>query len=811
MRYALNSLRHLLVVGTLALAVVACSGDAEPTNTPANPPPTDAPSSPPPTNTPASPPPTNTPTSPPPTNTPASPPPTNTPTSPPPTNTPASPPPTSTPVSATEPLSTVASIYPMQYFAERVGGDRVNSRVLVPPGAEAHGFELTPRDIRAISEADVVAMNGLGLELWMERVLESLGDEVSGIVVEAAYAEAAVPFADEHGHGHEDEHAHEDEHGSMEEDEHGHIGRLLVADGVEASLSVIDLGTGGVESGIFEIAGPNASIYPSLTHRYGFVLARGPESGDDRIHIFDGGVFYVPHGDHYDLISEPVSRHSLEIVEEWPVHSVNSHGWTAIFADTNGHVILINEEDLASSRGDYEPIVLEAGIQHGTGFAISDEHVIMSVNNPLCTEFIPSGDCLPLGVVVRTFDNEVVYDAANNSCPGLHGESHNAHGAVFGCFGGVLFVQWHDGQYEHEIIPYPEETGGEVALGLFYGHRDSDNFFAPATIFPDGECCELGGVWLVDVVNRELREVIPEPSVTAAFSSDGETFYTLAADGVLRAVDSHDGELVGTMQLVGPFERVFGRPSPSMIVVGEMLFLADPNSGHVLGVHLEHMEIEEEWRVGGSPSGVAFVGVLGESEAHEHEDEHAHEDEDEHHEHDHGEFDPHFWLDPLRAIIQAERIAEAFIQADPEGADFYRANLAALSSELRALHVEFEAGLRSCAHREFVTSHSAYGYIALAYDLEQVGVAGLSPETEPSAQRLASIADRIKDLGITAVLLEPVLSGANIQSLARETGAGVYPIHAIESVTQNELDEHGDYFGLMRDNLNSLRAAMECS
>ncbi|MYB84099.1 MAG: zinc ABC transporter substrate-binding protein, partial [Chloroflexi bacterium] len=179
--------------------------------------------------------------------------------------------------------------------------------------------------------------------------------------------------------------------------------------------------------------------------------------------------------------------------------------------------------------------------------------------------------------------------------------------------------------------------------------------------------------------------------------------------------------------------------------------------------------------------------------------------------HGHGEFDPHFWLDPLLAITQAERIAEALIEADPEGADVYRANLATLSSELRALHAEFEAGLSSCVHREFVTSHAAYGYLAAAYGLEQVPIAGLSPEAEPSPQRLAAIADRIKDLGITAVLLEPVLSGENERTLADETGAGIYQIHAIESVTQTELDEHRDYLGLMRDNLKSLRAAMECS
>ena len=179
--------------------------------------------------------------------------------------------------------------------------------------------------------------------------------------------------------------------------------------------------------------------------------------------------------------------------------------------------------------------------------------------------------------------------------------------------------------------------------------------------------------------------------------------------------------------------------------------------------------------------------------------------------HGHGELDPHFWLDPLRAITQAERIAEALVNVDPAGAELYGVNLASLTTDLRALNAEFETGLRSCTHREFVTSHAAYGYLVLAYDLEQVAVSGLSPGVEPSPQRLASIADRIDDLGIEAVLIEPVLSGSNEQVLASETGAGIYKIHPMDGVTLDELTEHGDYFGLMRDNLNSLRAVMDCS
>ena len=104
-----------------------------------------------------------------------------------------------------EPLLVVASIYPMQYFAERVGSDRVEVVALVPPGVEGHTFELTPRDLLTIADADVIAMNGLELEPWLERALESLGDDVSGIVVEAADAEAGLAYEAEEGEDHDEE------------------------------------------------------------------------------------------------------------------------------------------------------------------------------------------------------------------------------------------------------------------------------------------------------------------------------------------------------------------------------------------------------------------------------------------------------------------------------------------------------------------------------------------------------------------------------------------------------------------------------
>lgn len=198
------------------------------------------------------------------------------------------------------------------------------------------------------------------------------------------------------------------------------------------------------------------------------------------------------------------------------------------------------------------------------------------------------------------------------------------------------------------------------------------------------------------------------------------------------------------------------------------------------------------------------------------EDEHESDEGDEDHadaeEDGHGEeFDPHVWLDPTLATVQVERIRDAFAASDPDNAAAYTDNAAAVIAELQALDSEFKEALAQCRHDHFVTSHAAYGYLANRYAAEQIPVSGLSPEVEPSPRQLAAISDQVRDLGLQYVMVEPVLSEGLAQTVARENDVELIPIHAIGSVTEAELEEFGDYFGLMRNNLNSLTRALECS
>ena len=72
-------------------------------------------------------------------------------------------------------LSVVAAFYPLQFVAERVGGDAARVQSLTPAGAEPHDLELTPRQTAALQEADVVAYLH-GLQPQVDAALANGGD-----------------------------------------------------------------------------------------------------------------------------------------------------------------------------------------------------------------------------------------------------------------------------------------------------------------------------------------------------------------------------------------------------------------------------------------------------------------------------------------------------------------------------------------------------------------------------------------------------------------------------------------------------------
>lgn len=205
-------------------------------------------------------------------------------------------------------------------------------------------------------------------------------------------------------------------------------------------------------------------------------------------------------------------------------------------------------------------------------------------------------------------------------------------------------------------------------------------------------------------------------------------------------------------------------------------------------------------------SDTTSVGPQDEEEGHDHGDEHG----DEHgHDHDEDGMDPHFWNDPVRYKAVAEDIGKRLEKADPDHADDYKKNTAAFTKKLDELNQKFDKTLKTCKNRNLVTGHAAFGYLAKRYNLTQVGVAGVSPEAEPTPQRLKDVSAFIKKNHVTTVYSETLVSPKTAQTIAKETGAKVEVLDPIEGITKESKGQN--YFEVMDSNLATLKKGQSCS
>ncbi len=173
--------------------------------------------------------------------------------------------------------------------------------------------------------------------------------------------------------------------------------------------------------------------------------------------------------------------------------------------------------------------------------------------------------------------------------------------------------------------------------------------------------------------------------------------------------------------------------------------------------------------------------------------------------------DPHVWLAPSMAQQMVDKIEAGFARVDPTNALYYASNADALKLKLRTLDTEYQEGLAHCAQKNIVTTHSAFGYLARAYHLNQVALAGLSPDAEPSSRDVARVAQFVKDHDIKYIFFESLVSPKLSQTVAMEVGARTLVLNPLEGLTSEEIAAGKNYLTEMRQNLINLKIALVCT
>jgi len=193
----------------------------------------------------------------------------------------------------------------------------------------------------------------------------------------------------------------------------------------------------------------------------------------------------------------------------------------------------------------------------------------------------------------------------------------------------------------------------------------------------------------------------------------------------------------------------------------------------------------------------------------EHDHDHDAEAEEGHtHDHNHGGLDPHVWLSPALAVKEVRNIEAGLAQAAPEHAEQFKQNADAYIAKLEALDQDFKAAVADSKRKDFITQHAAFGYLAQEYGLQQVPIAGLSPEQEPSAAQMASVIDFAKEHQVKTIFFETLVSSKVSETIASEVGAKTAVLNPIEGLTEEEIAAGKDYIGVMRENLEALKLAL---
>lgn len=236
--------------------------------------------------------------------------------------------------------------------------------------------------------------------------------------------------------------------------------------------------------------------------------------------------------------------------------------------------------------------------------------------------------------------------------------------------------------------------------------------------------------------------------------------------------------------------------------------IAESNVLILNGVEYEHFIESLLENAGGERLIIEATAGLTPHAMEEHDGE-EHTEGEEEHEHEAG--DPHMWLDPNLVITYVENIRDGLSEADPEGAETYKANAEAYIVQLQELDTFIKEQVNSvpAERRLLVTNHEALGYFAERYGFEIVDtiLPSFSSEASASAQEIAAAVDAVKNSGAPAIFLGEVENADLANQIASETGVKVVNTLYLESLTDG--NPAATYIDMMKHNVTEIVSALK--
>ena len=177
-----------------------------------------------------------------------------------------------------------------------------------------------------------------------------------------------------------------------------------------------------------------------------------------------------------------------------------------------------------------------------------------------------------------------------------------------------------------------------------------------------------------------------------------------------------------------------------------------------------------------------------------------------------GRPNPHAWMSPKRAMNYVDKIVDAFIEIDPDGALEYSSNASTYKAKLESLDKELRDSLSSIPkeRRFLVTCEGAFTYLARDYGMKEAYLWPVNAESQVTPRRMVNLIKKIKENEVPTIFCESTVSAEAQMEVAKSSGAVFGGTFYVDSLS----DLNGPaptYIDLLRHNVRLITKGLSIS
>ena len=177
-----------------------------------------------------------------------------------------------------------------------------------------------------------------------------------------------------------------------------------------------------------------------------------------------------------------------------------------------------------------------------------------------------------------------------------------------------------------------------------------------------------------------------------------------------------------------------------------------------------------------------------------------------------GRPNPHAWMSPKRAMNYVDKIVDAFIEIDPDGAIEYSSNASTYKAKLESLDKELRDSLSSIPKRRrfLVTCEGAFTYLARDYGMKEAYLWPVNAESQVTPRRMVNLIKKIKENEVPTIFCESTVSADAQMEVAKSSGAVFGGTFYVDSLS----DLNGPaptYIDLLRHNVRLITKGLSIS